>query len=354
MPNPVRARLHDEIRRVDREREVEPGKSWLLMFWPRVAVAAALATILVIGPVMWWRASSLGRGGAMVASRQAETSAESKQAPADVLFAEGPAAANANAPNVTLADNTRAKLAPEQTAASAAEYVDQSKTVAQSDTTPAVSSQMMKGFISKDEKQAETQHFASTRQPVAPAAPASVAGEAPAARSRARAIETGAASATRFAQQQGAQAFRNNVQTSQTANLLNTFQVQQDGSEIRVVDSDGSTYTGKVEPVVQISAQPLGKGKQAYEAQAREDSKETLKARFSTRGYNVSLKRTVVFEGDYLTPAAQQLRAEKKADKPTEQEAEARIVGTAHVHGKQSVQVDAIAVQPAATEKSER
>ena len=28
---------------------------------------------------------------------------------------------------------------------------------------------------------------------------------------------------------------------------MNTFQVQQEGTDIRVVDADGSTYTGKIE-----------------------------------------------------------------------------------------------------------
>src|SRR4030095_11790035 len=50
-----------------------------------------------------------------------------------------------------------------------------------------------------------------------------------------------------FSQQSAIQSFRNNVQVSRSANVLNTFQVQQQGSEIRVVDADGSTYTGKIE-----------------------------------------------------------------------------------------------------------
>src|SRR5205814_3869049 len=50
-----------------------------------------------------------------------------------------------------------------------------------------------------------------------------------------------------FFQQSAVQSFRNNAQVSRAANVLNTFQVEQQGSEIRVLDADGSTYTGKIE-----------------------------------------------------------------------------------------------------------
>ena|SRR5205085_2994682 len=118
MPNPTRARLHDEISRLDREQESEPRRSWLLMFWPRLTVAAALATLLVIVPLMWWRGSSLGNRGALqVASRGSDAANDMREAaaPPDETLAKGPAAAGAASPNVNLADNSRAKLAPEQT-----------------------------------------------------------------------------------------------------------------------------------------------------------------------------------------------------------------------------------------------
>src|SRR5438046_5585819 len=56
MPNPMRARLHEEIARagVAEEENVESRGSWLTMFWPRVTVAAALATLIVLVPAIWW------------------------------------------------------------------------------------------------------------------------------------------------------------------------------------------------------------------------------------------------------------------------------------------------------------
>src|SRR4029078_8250907 len=59
MPNPMRARLHEEIARsgAAEEGKIESPGSWLTMFWPRVAVAAALATLIVLVPAIWWNRS---------------------------------------------------------------------------------------------------------------------------------------------------------------------------------------------------------------------------------------------------------------------------------------------------------
>src|SRR6478752_1820071 len=56
MPNSMRARLHEEIARVGaaEEESVESRPSWVTMFWPRLTVAAALATLLVLVPAIWW------------------------------------------------------------------------------------------------------------------------------------------------------------------------------------------------------------------------------------------------------------------------------------------------------------
>src|SRR6185503_1389910 len=59
MPNPMRARLHEEIARAGaaEEESVESRPSWITMFWPRLTVAAALATLLVLVPAIWWNQS---------------------------------------------------------------------------------------------------------------------------------------------------------------------------------------------------------------------------------------------------------------------------------------------------------
>src|SRR5215475_2836214 len=57
MPNPMRTRLHDEIARAGAVEERESRPSWITMFWPRVTVAAALATLIVLIPAIWWNQS---------------------------------------------------------------------------------------------------------------------------------------------------------------------------------------------------------------------------------------------------------------------------------------------------------
>src|SRR5258708_21416873 len=59
MPNPMRTRLHEEIARggATEDEKVESRPSWVTMFWPRVTVAAALATLIVLVPAIWWNRS---------------------------------------------------------------------------------------------------------------------------------------------------------------------------------------------------------------------------------------------------------------------------------------------------------
>jgi hypothetical protein len=161
-----------------------------------------------------------------------------------------------------------------------------------------------------------------------------------------------------FSQRAGGQSFRNN--SNQNANILNTFQVQQEGTEIRVVDSDGSTYTGKIEPVTEMADRAMAKRKQGYESRLEKDNKtETAQSRFRASGYNVSMKKQLIFEGDYVAPlqapVAQQLDIGKKADTaaPQQQQQAARITGTARVNGEAPVQVDATEV-PASPMRNER
>src|SRR5262249_1118960 len=77
MPNPMRARLHEEIARAGaQEEEAKLRPSWLTMFWPRVTVAAALATLLVLVPAIWWNQSHpiAGRGELALRDRPAAAS----------------------------------------------------------------------------------------------------------------------------------------------------------------------------------------------------------------------------------------------------------------------------------------
>jgi hypothetical protein len=149
---------------------------------------------------------------------------------------------------------------------------------------------------------------------------------------------------------------------------LNTFQVQQQGSEIRVLDADGSTYTGKIEQLPKdaeldagITARRDAAAKQTrrYAAKAaRENESAAPQSYFRATGYNVSLKKTLVFEGNYAATPAQQLATETANDRERSEQSRdrARIVGTVRVNGEAAVEVDAVAETPeaAATKKSEK
>ena len=153
-----------------------------------------------------------------------------------------------------------------------------------------------------------------------------------------------------FSQNAANQAFRS--KPKQTLNILNEFQVEQTDHEIRVVDADGSTYSGNLEPLAQNDARSVFNQKQNYTAPASRaagsfDDKAQAANEFYFRatGYNSSLKKRLVFEGNYI---ASSVSAQKKVAKAEAEERDeqipARITGTAKIRGESPVQIDAIAV----------
>ena len=354
LPNPMRARLQEEIARAGAadEENVKSRESWLTRFWPRVTVAAALATLIVLVPAIWW--NQLRRSGApadvAARDRAAGGNGLNPAVAAENALAKAPSVSAAK-PTVNLADNSQIKIEPAATPASGAE----------------ASKSLTKGFDGKEITSAKIR-----------AAPAAAAAAAVDSKTKSGTIagvvppvaqpssSRGLATTQQFSQQSALQSFRNNAQVSRAANVLNTFQVQQEGNEIRVLDADGSTYTGKIEQLAKgaeldsrITAQRyVAKQTRADAAHAGESESATPQSYFRTTGYNVSLKKTLVFEGNYAASAAQlpakattndRERAESTRDR-------ARIVGTVHVNGEAPVEVDAIAEtsEAAATKKSEK
>jgi len=354
MPNPMRARLHEEIARAGAadEENVELRESWLTRFWPRVTVAAALATLIVLVPAIWWNQKRPFSATADVAARDRAAAGGNGPNPAvaaENTLAKAPSL-SATEPTVNLADNSQIKIEPAATPASDAEALKS----------------VTKGF--GDE-------IASAKIRAAPAAAAAagmdsktksetIAGVAPpvAQPSSAQSLAT----IQPFSQQSALQSFRNNAQVNRARNVLNTFQVQQEGSEIRVLDADGSTYTGKIEQLakgVELDSRITARRYAAKQtrtdaAQAGEGESAAPQSYFRTTGYNVSLKKTLVFEGNYAASAAQ-LPAKATTndrDRTESTRDRARIVGTVRVNGEAPVEVDAIAEtsEAAATKKSEK
>jgi hypothetical protein len=357
MPNPMRARLHEEIARTGaaEDEKVESRTSWITMFWPRVTVAAALATLIVLVPAVWWNRSHAPAesGDFALRERTAGAADELKSAvAAEDTHAKAPAL-NATEPTVNLADNNQIKVEPAATPSSEAEAL---KSVA-------------KGFVDKEIAAAKIQAAPAAVPAAVPDSKAksdTIAGVVPPVAQPQSAGRLG--TKQQFSQQSAVQSFRNNAQVSRAANVLNTFQVQQDGSEIRVLDADGSTYTGKIEQLAKnaeldsrmTARRDAAKQTRSYAAKtARENESATApQSYFRATGFNVSLKKTLVFEGNYAEPPAQQPakatsndreRAEQNRDR-------ARIVGTVRVNGEAPVEVDAIAETPdaAETKKSDK
>src|SRR6478735_3318458 len=114
MPNPMRARLHDEIAQaaVAEDENVESRPSWITMFWPRVTVAAALATLIVLIPAILWNRSHplAGSGEVALRDRAAGPADELNSAVAAGNTLATRPAAGATESTVDLADNGQIKI----------------------------------------------------------------------------------------------------------------------------------------------------------------------------------------------------------------------------------------------------
>ena len=228
MPNPMRARLHEEIARAGaaEDEKVESRGSWITMFWPRVTVAAALATLIVLVPAIWWnRSHPLTESGDLALRDRTAGAADgvNPAVPAENTLAKAPAV-SATEPTVNLADNSQIKIEPEATPPLKRSLALNGCRCENPGGTRGCACSG-RGFKS------QIRHNGSSRS----------------IRSRNRHQPAASEPSSNFPNNRSVQSFRNNAQVSRAANVLNTFQVQQEGSEIRVLDADGSTYTGKIE-----------------------------------------------------------------------------------------------------------
>jgi hypothetical protein len=363
MPNPMRARLHEEIARAGaaEDENTESRPSWVTMFWPRLTVAAALATLLVLVPAIWWNQSHQVSGVADVALRERTAGARdalNSAASAEGTLAKAPSA-SAPEQTVNLADNSKINVEPAKPS-SELEASKSSTHFAQGRAATEFPNQVTKGF---------DKEIASANIPAAPVAPPAggasdskdksdrMAAAAPVAQPSSAA---NLATAQQFSEQSAAQSFRSTAQVSRAANVLTAFQVQQQGSDIRVVDADGSTYTGKIEQSAKnaeldsrmTARRAAAKQTQRYAAKAvGENESAAAQSYFRATGYNMSLKKTVVFEGNYAAPPPQQPAVATSNDRQQAQSSRdrAHIVGTVRVNGEAPVEVDAIAETPEAT-----
>ena len=271
MPNPVRARLQEEIARLDREDQPQRRRSWFVIFWPQFSIGAAVAAMLVTASILFW-------------GHRPDTG--------------------------SLADNT-------------------------TESRPTAGDGSAQGL-------GERARADDVAQPTRPAASESSGNLASAA-----AIAPAPAAGNfqqQFSQTARSQARRSDSKSNQAPGVLNNFQVEKDGREIRFVDNDGSIYVGKLEVVAQDGVRSLAREEPKNAApvttkRAKEANENDFY--FRARGYNGSLKKELVFEGNYRAPRAPQQSV--AGDVRDDDQAPARIVGTAKIPGESPIEIDAIA-----------
>jgi hypothetical protein len=340
MPNPMRTQLHHEITRLARRDERKSRRRSFVLSWPGFVTATALALVLVSASAIWWWREHQSAGGDTMKLAMQQPMAPAKEAVApEKVFEQGAAAA---ATRPAESDNTGAVQFADQ-----AKAADAFGKFAEATTTPFPLAPTTKDFTSAAKKTdgslpSDISLAAKEANQPAPAA-ASLAQNRQTTNFR-----------QQFSQNAANQAFRS--KPKQTLNILNEFQVEQTDHEIRVVDADGSTYSGKLEPLAQNDARSISNQKRNYAAAPSsraaasfDDKVQAANAEFYFRatGYNSSLKKRVVFEGNYVASSvsAQKKVAEAKAEaEERDKQIPARITGTAKIHGESPVQIDAIAV----------
>ncbi len=332
MPNPMRAQLHHEISRVAEDEESRQSRNWFRILWPRLAFTTAFALILVsISTLWWWHEHSTASGETMKLAMQQPA----REAPSPEKVFEQGAAAAARPTAPTFADSNAVALRP-------AEAARDADALGRFDEATAAPSSGADGLVAGGNK--ADQPLLADKSLAAKEAKA-----APAVASLAQSRQM-----TNFRQQfskdAANQAFRSKLK--QTANILNEFQVEQSDHEIRLVDADGSTYSGKLEPLAQNDARSVYHQKNASSSRATSTLDEKVQSAnaeyyFRATGYNTSLKKSLVFEGNYVTPlevAQKKVAKTKTESEERDEESPARITGVAKIHGESPVQVDAVAV----------
>ncbi len=316
MPNPMRAHLHEKIARINRSEEPKERRTWLASFWPQISLATAVAAVIITGSVLWVRTTTKETSAPMQLAMSAPESV-----PKDATAA----LRSLDVPQIDQLEKSEdAKVADARIAAEA----------------PAETASNLAG----------TGEVKSLKEVAR--APAAAKAAAPVIARSLTKEHQGAASnlSKRFSQNvAGKIGARGDSRLKQRANVLKTFDVQQEGDKIRVVDEDGSTYTGKLEQITQNDRRSLAQKNQqqnfaAQPATATQpgEANESNEYFFRAAGFNSSLKKNVVFEANYVaTPAENQQNTASKEDRRNEQN-QSRIVGTARIPGEPPVEVDAV------------
>ena len=317
MPNPMRARLHEEIVRQNRVAEPATRPSWLARFWPQISVVTAMAVLLITGSLVWLKSNS-GPGNGNLTLAMKESANQPKDAGS--LLKSLPAVAP--------------QIAKEETASSAlADAAAAGGGLTKTEAKPSAEVTLAQAGVRRDEEAASlpsNEAFASAPA----AAPAPMAAKSKSSLTNRE---------QHFTQTARGQTLRNQANLRRTANVLDNFQVEQDGRQIRLVDADGSTYSGEI---TAVPAEP--NAKLAARTRAMDATAQTQDGLyFRASGFNTSLQKRVTFEGNYIPVSPNEQKESAAPGQSSKAEPiNARIVGTAQVVGEAPVAVDAVSVNP--------
>lgn len=117
--------------------------------------------------------------------------------------------------------------------------------------------------------------------------------------SRAKESVVFSAGGQRFQQQNLRAGLRENFQSPPQPNVLSTFQIVMNGSQVLVIDADGSIYEGRIEGENLEREQQVAKRKDQFKATppAAPQSSLTKDIQFRVEGLSATLQQQVVFQG---------------------------------------------------------
>jgi hypothetical protein len=342
MPNPMRAQLHHEIERVARSGDDSRRSGhWFHVLWPRFAFTTVSALILVsIATLWWWHEHPGSSRPAKLAMQQATSEAP----PPEKVFEQG-AAAGAAPAAPTFADSSAA-LRSVEAAKDTNALRAFAETTIEPKPVPTTEDLTAAGTKGDQSSRADKSLVAKEAQSGAPATETA----SPAGTSLAHSGEN-------FPQQYSQNALNGSFRSrlKQGANVLNEFQVEQSDHEIRLVDADGSIYSGTVEPLTQNDARSIYNQKRNnnapsapagpnFDQKAQSGNTEYY---FRASGYSASLKKSLEIEGNYIAPLAiaqKKVARMKTESEERDEQSSPRITGVAKIHGESPVQIDAVAV----------
>lgn len=352
MPEPMRTQLHAELARAGRLAREEREFAW--RWWlPRLALAAAVVAIASVGVLM--------RNDEQPGIVGAPARAPAPEGKAAIVKAGGGDASDALAePNHAAPQQEPASSLAFSKTASPEALVD-GPLLALSDVSrsPAPADESRRADMGLVEGAAiPAERDPSSAKAASPAAPAAASPTARSSRGT-DAVDM----ALRFVAAASVEAREKLAGRRAAPPVMATFRMERTGNSVRIVDSDGSIYTGVVDsPEVAKALRPVAKAKErtrgaepAGNGSKKAGKAETMEGKagaaftFKVEGTNQSLGKALTFEGSYQPPPEPRGRTrlarklEESLASASADEGRARVKGKVELEEALPVEIDAVA-----------